>query len=92
MPAEGIDLAPKTDLLTADEIERIVRLFANAGVRKVRLTGGEPTVRKDLIDIVERIAKVSGIDEVAMTTNGVALKSKLEKLKENGLKSINLSL
>jgi molybdenum cofactor biosynthesis protein A len=93
MPEDGIDLAPKADLLTTEEIERLVKLFAReGGVKKVRLTGGEPTVRKDLVDIVERISRIDGIEHVAMTTNGVALKSKLEALKRNGLKSINVSL
>ena len=93
MPEDGIDLAPKDDLLTTEEIERLVKLFAKeGGVRKVRLTGGEPTVRKDLTDIVERISRIDGIEHVAMTTNGVALKSKLDALKRNGLKSINVSL
>ena len=79
MPEDGIDLAPKDDLLTTEEIERLVKLFAKeGGVRKVRLTGGEPTVRKDLTDIVERISRIDGIEHVAMTTNGVALKSKLD--------------
>lgn len=93
MPEDGIDLAPKDYLLTTEEIERLVKLFAKeGGVRKVRLTGGEPTVRKDLTDIVERISRIDGIEHVAMTTNGVALKSKLDALKRNGLKSINVSL
>ena len=93
MPEDGIDLAPKDDLLTTEEIERLVKLFAReGGVRKVRLTGGEPTVRKDLVDIVERITKIDGIEHVAMTTNGIALKSKLDALKRSGLKSINVSL
>ena len=93
MPEDGIDLAPKADLLTTEEIERLVKLFAReGGVRKIRLTGGEPTVRKDLVDIVERITKIDGIEHVAMTTNGIALKSKLDELKRSGLKSINVSL
>lgn len=52
MPEEGVDLSPKSHLLTTDEIQRLARLFVQAGVRKIRLTGGEPTVRKDIVEIV----------------------------------------
>lgn len=64
MPEEGIDLSPKSNLLTTDEIIRLARLFVHAGVKKIRLTGGEPTVRKDIIDIVGK-SGVMSVGEIA---------------------------
>ena len=92
MPEGGVDLTPKSQILTADEIERLVRLFAKAGVTKVRLTGGEPTIRKDLLDIVRRISSVPGIQDVGMTSNGLVLSRTLKDLQKNGLNLLNLSL
>jgi GTP 3',8-cyclase len=92
MPEEGVELTPDVKLLTADEVERLVRVFAGAGVDKVRLTGGEPTVRRDLEDIVKRVAAVPGIVDVSITTNGVTLAKRLETLKANGLTRLNISL
>ena len=92
MPEGGVDLTPSAELLTVDEIERLVRLFAKAGVTKVRLTGGEPTVRKDLPEIVRRISSVPGIKDVGMTSNGLVLSRTLRDLQENGLNLLNLSL
>lgn len=62
MPEEGVELTPGAHLLTADEIERLARLFAAAGVTKIRLTGGEPTLRSDLLDIVQRLSRIPGIE------------------------------
>ncbi|CAL56056.1 MoaA/nifB/pqqE, iron-sulphur binding, conserved site [Ostreococcus tauri] len=92
MPAEGVDLTPDGRLLTASEVERLVHIFARAGVDKVRLTGGEPTVRRDLEDIVRRVSAAPGVRDVSVTTNGVALERRLEGLKANGLTRLNLSL
>jgi len=92
MPEDGVKLTPSEDLLSADEVERLVSVFARAGVNKVRLTGGEPTVRSDLEDIVKRVAAVPGIVDVSMTTNGVTLGKRLETLKANGLTRLNISL
>ena len=94
MPEGGVDLTPSSQLLTVDEIERLVRLFAMAGVTKVRLTGGEPTIRKDLPDIVKRIAGVPGISDVGITSNGLVLakEGKLKDLQSAGLSLLNLSL
>ena len=69
MPEEGVDLVPKPDVLSFEEITRITRALASVGVRRVRLTGGEPTVRKDLVELVRQIAAL-GLDDLAMTTNG----------------------
>jgi len=92
MPEEGVDLTPKDNLLTRDELSRIVRLFAAAGITKVRLTGGEPTLRKDLPEIVRLINDVEGVDDVGITTNGIVLERQLQDLKKSGLSLINISL
>uniref|UniRef100_A0AC34QSS8 Radical SAM core domain-containing protein n=1 Tax=Panagrolaimus sp. JU765 TaxID=591449 RepID=A0AC34QSS8_9BILA len=92
MPLEGVPLTPKDELLTSDEISRITQIFANLGVDKVRLTGGEPTMRKDLAEIIRGITSIKGIKQVGMTSNGVALAGKLEKLVESGLSKLNISI
>ncbi|GAA5944088.1 hypothetical protein JCM3775_003897 [Rhodotorula graminis] len=91
MPEQGVPLLPKDDLLTADEIERVARVFVDHGVRKIRLTGGEPTIRRDIVDIVERLGRLS-LSSLGMTSNGIALKRKLPALVSAGLSSLNLSL
>jgi GTP 3',8-cyclase len=91
MPEEGVDLLPKADVLTFEEIERIVRVFTGLGVRRVRLTGGEPTVRKDVIPCVERLAAIPGL-EVVMTTNGHRLAELAPDLKAAGLAGVNVSV
>ncbi|HEX9101084.1 MAG TPA: radical SAM protein, partial [Polyangia bacterium] len=72
MPEAGVELVPKTDVLTFEEVERLVRVMMRFGVRRVRLTGGEPTVRKDVVALVERLGAL-GLDDLAMTTNGERL-------------------
>ena len=78
--------------LTAEQIERIVKAFADCGITKVRLTGGEPLVRRDICDIAERISKIDGIKKLALTTNGIRLKELAKPLKEAGVSAINISL
>lgn len=92
MPAEGVDLTSKPQLLSQDEILRIANLFTSSGVDKIRLTGGEPTVRKDVEDICLRLSNLKGLKTLAMTTNGLTLARKLPRLKECGLTSLNISL
>jgi cyclic pyranopterin phosphate synthase len=92
MPEEGVDLTPHGHLLNTEEIVKLVELFALAGVNKVRLTGGEPTIRKDLADIVKQISSIEGIKDVGITSNGLVLSRSLEQLKDAGLSLINLSL
>jgi len=75
MPAEGLAWLPKQEVLTFEEIARLVRVFANAGIRKVRLTGGEPTVRNGIVDLVAAIAADARIEDLAMTTNAHTLAS-----------------
>lgn len=78
--------------LSASEIEKIVRAFAVLGITKVRLTGGEPLMRNDILDIAKRIVKTDGIEKLAITTNGIRLKKYARGLKENGVSAVNISL
>ncbi|RKP26237.1 hypothetical protein SYNPS1DRAFT_32784 [Syncephalis pseudoplumigaleata] len=88
MPAEGVPLTPTEKLLTSEELQRLARLFVGAGVTKIRLTGGEPTVRKDIVDILRPL----GLQSIGMTSNGIALKRKLPALVAHGLGVLNVSL
>lgn len=91
MPEEGVPLQPDSHILTRDEIKRLAKIFVSQGVDKIRLTGGEPTIRKDIVEIVEDL-KSLGVKDLAITSNGIALHRKLPKLVESGLTAINLSL
>ncbi|PLR97645.1 GTP 3',8-cyclase MoaA [Bacillus sp. T33-2] len=96
MPAEifGPDFAflPKSQLLTYEEIERLAKIFVGMGVEKIRLTGGEPLLRKDLPLLVEMLSNIEGLKDIALTTNGVLLPRLADQLKEAGLKRVNISL
>jgi cyclic pyranopterin phosphate synthase len=91
MPSE-VQWLPKPQILTFEEIERLVNLFARHGVRKLRLTGGEPLVRRDLPLLVERLHKINGIEEISLTTNGYYLKEYAHALKAAGIRRLNISL
>ncbi|KAK4050943.1 hypothetical protein OIO90_004919 [Microbotryomycetes sp. JL221] len=91
MPEQGVPLMPKEHHLTTDEIERVAKMFVAHGVSKIRLTGGEPTVRKDLVDVVGRLGRLP-LASLGMTSNGIALKRKLPALVEAGLTHLNISL
>lgn len=92
MPAEGAAVVPRAELLTFEELTRVVRVGARLGLTKVRLTGGEPTVRHDLPRLVGMIAAVHGINEIAMTTNASRLAASALEFKSAGLSRINISL
>lgn len=92
MPAEGMPWMPHEDVLSFEEIERIVTATAAVGMRKIRITGGEPLVRRGLVDLVGRLAAVPGIDDVAMTTNAMLMPQYADGLVKAGLKRINVSL
>ncbi|XP_052727186.1 GTP 3',8-cyclase, mitochondrial-like isoform X4 [Vigna angularis] len=92
MPAEGVELTPSPQILTNTEILRLANLFVSSGVTKIRLTGGEPTVRKDIADICLELSNLKGLKTLSMTTNGIALTRKLPRLKDCGLTSLNISL
>ena len=92
MPQEGIPKLPHENVLSVEEIETLAKAFVNLGINKIRLTGGEPLVRRGILDIVERIGKLEGIKDFAITTNGVLLKNLAQELKNRGLKRVNISL
>lgn len=92
MPAEGVPLSPKSHLLTTDEVILISRLFVSQGVRKIRLTGGEPTIRKDLVDIISQLKQIPKLENVSITTNGLVLTRNLVSYQRAGLDSLNISL
>ncbi len=92
MPAEGIELARSSDILRYEELLRIARIAAAHGVSKLRLTGGEPLVRKGLVEFISELSKIEGIKDLSLTTNGVLLAEYAERLKEAGLDRVNVSL
>ncbi len=92
MPAEGICSLPHSQILTQEEMVMAVRACSELGVRKVRITGGEPLVKRNILSIVESVAAVDGIEAVAMTTNGTLLPPLAKELRRAGLQSINISL
>ncbi len=92
MPEYGVRKIRHEDVLSYEEILRVVRALAGLGIRKVRLTGGEPLVRGGIADLVRAVKAVPGIEQVAMTTNGVLLSPMAKDLKEAGLDSVNMSL
>ncbi len=91
MPAEP-EWMPQPEILTYEEIERIVRLAVSLGITDFRITGGEPTARKDVPELVRRLAAVPGVRDLAMTTNGILLKRLARPLREAGLHRLNVSL
>ncbi|XP_049917812.1 molybdenum cofactor biosynthesis protein 1 isoform X2 [Epinephelus moara] len=92
MPEEGVKLTPRGQLLSTSEVLTLARLFVQEGVEKIRLTGGEPLIRPDVLDIIAELRKLEGLKTIAMTTNGMNLARLLPKLKEAGLDLINISL
>ncbi|MBM7584107.1 cyclic pyranopterin phosphate synthase [Bacillus pakistanensis] len=96
MPAEifGSDypFLKKDELLSFDEIERLARVFTNLGVKKLRITGGEPLLRPELPRLIERLIKINGIEDIGLTTNGVFLTKQSEALYRAGLRRLNISL
>jgi cyclic pyranopterin phosphate synthase len=92
MPSENIRFKPRDELLTFEEIVRFARVVARMGVNKLRLTGGEPLVRADLHKLVAQLARIEGIEDIALTTNGILLAEQAQALKDAGLKRLNISL
>lgn len=96
MPAEifgtNYHFLPKQEILSFEEIETLTRLLVEMGVKKVRITGGEPLLRRDLPKLIERLVKIKGIEDIAMTTNGVLLKKYAAQLKSAGLQRVTVSL
>jgi len=92
MPEEGIEFVRREDLLDYEELDRLVRLFVRLGTRKIRITGGEPFVRKDLMTFLKMISNINGLQEWNITTNGTSTAPYIEDLKAMGIHSVNLSL
>ena len=92
MPAVGMQFMPRPELLTNDELLLVVRAAAAAGFRKIRLTGGEPSLRPDLVELVRAIKSTPGIEHIAMTTNGLRLAKQAQALKDAGLDRVNVSI
>lgn len=92
MPECGIAKKPHSEILTIEELEELVRGFAACGIRKVRVTGGEPLVRRGIVDICGRIAAIEGIEELCLTTNGCLLPQFAADLKQAGVRRLNISL
>jgi len=92
MPNENVRFLPRTEILTFEEIDRFVRVAAQLGVNKVRLTGGEPLVRHQLPELVRTLSGVPGIEDIALTTNGILLAEQAQDLKDAGLHRVNISL
>src|SRR5205814_5861657 len=94
MPEEGVQLLPKDHLLSFEEIERLAALFVRLGVRKIRLTGGEPLVRRGIDDLIARIGalKGCGLERLMMTSNALLLRDHIPALLRAGMDAVNLSL
>lgn len=92
MPAEGVELMPHKDILSFEEIVEFTQKAVDDGVDKVRITGGEPLVRHDIIELIKSIGKIEGIKDFGMTTNGVYLPKYAKQLKSAGLMRVNISL
>jgi len=92
MPSKKIDLIPRSDTLRYEEILRITRLAVNYGMKKIRITGGEPLVRKGVIKFIKSLSEIDGIEDMSLTTNGILLKEHAQGLVEAGLKRVNVSM
>jgi len=92
MPADNVEFMPREELLSFEEIERVVRIGTTLGIDRVRLTGGEPLVRRDLHRLVAKLVTIPGIVDIGLTTNGVLLTEQAKQLRDAGLKRLNISL
>ena len=89
---EVVRFLPQAQILTFEEIRRIVQISADMGVRKIRLTGGEPLVRSQLWKLIEMLASIDAIEDIALTTNGILLADQAQELRDAGLQRLNVSL
>jgi len=92
MPAEGVEMREHEDILRLEEIVEIVRAWAALGISKIRITGGEPLVRRGVVDFISQLKAIPGIDDIALTTNGILLGPMAAELKAAGLNRVNVSL
>ncbi len=92
MPADNVEFMDRSNLLSFEEIQRVVQIVSGMGINRIRLTGGEPLMRKNLPVLIKMLNEVEGIDDIAMTTNAYFLKDQAQSLKDAGLKRLNVSL
>lgn len=92
MPDDGVEFVPHNEILKYEELLRLAEIFSGLGIRKIRVTGGEPFSRRDSISFLQELKKIKGVDDLYVTTNGVVTWQYLDKLKEIGIGGINLSL
>lgn len=92
MPEEGVDFADRDDILTFHEMERLIQLFVSVGVNKVRITGGEPFVRKGIMGFLDHISQIEGLAQITVTSNGTLSSNQISELKRLGIFKINISL
>ena len=92
MPEEGIRLTGRENILQEPEIIRVCRVMAELGIKKIKITGGEPLVRPRMPGLIRQIKAIPGIEKVTLTTNGILLKKQMKELAEAGLDSLNISL
>jgi molybdenum cofactor biosynthesis enzyme MoaA len=92
MPEEGVKLTQSDKLLQGHEIVKLVKIFVQNGVNKIRFTGGEPLIRKDCVEIIGEISQIKGINKIGLTTNGINLAKRIKDLKVAGLNQLNISL
>lgn len=92
MPESGVEFVPRAEILSFEEIERVARIAVSLGVRKLRVTGGEPLVRKDLHVLIRKLVAMPGVEDVALTTNGVLLADQAKALFGAGLRRLNIHL
>jgi cyclic pyranopterin phosphate synthase len=92
MPSNNTEWFEQNNVLTYEEIVRLARIFVGLGVEKIRVTGGEPTVRRDIEKLISMLSKIEGLKKISMTTNGLLFSGMVSKLREAGLESVNISL
>ena len=92
MPEEGIKYVPQKELMSYEEMKRLMQVLTSMGIRKVRITGGEPFVRKDMIQFIHSLSTIPALEQIHLTTNGTLTAPLIPKLKKIGIKSVNLSL
>lgn len=92
MPEEGVELSCHENLLSFEEITRLCENFAKLGIKKVKITGGEPLIRRDLVTLIKSIKDIEGIENVTLTTNGILLEDKIDDLVKAGLDAVNISI
>jgi len=92
MPEEGLNWLSRTELMTYEEMMRVCSLLVNMGIEKIRITGGEPFVRKDIMNLLSGLAGLDGLQDLSMTTNGVLTAPYVAEMKKLGISNVNLSL